>query len=116
MKIGFVIGLFVLFFFTSCERNISIDYQFTDRTVEHAQNVGDVSMVSTLDAIPAEAYVLRLNLFPFEDSRTGVCHLDSEALSLSRDFNNTFKTALENRAFIANGFHIDKIRKSNDKN
>jgi hypothetical protein len=65
-------------FFFNCEGDISIDYEFTDLTVEHAENTGDVPVINALDSIPAAAYVLRLNLFPVEVSRGRGRYLDTE--------------------------------------
>lgn len=62
----------------SCEGDISLDYEFTDLSVENAENTGGAPVVSPLDSISAASYVLRLNLFPVEVSRSRGRYLDAE--------------------------------------
>lgn len=62
----------------SCEGDISLDYKFTDLTVENAENTGEMPVVNTLDSIPAAAYVIRMNLFPEEVSRSRGRYFDTE--------------------------------------
>lgn len=45
---------------------------------ENAENTGAVPVVNTLDSIPASAYVIRLNLFPVEVSRSKGRYFDTE--------------------------------------
>ncbi len=75
---GFIFSGILMAVMLSCEGDISLDYKFTDLTVENAENTGDVPVVNTLDSIPAVAYVIRMNLFPEEVSRSRGRYFDTE--------------------------------------
>jgi len=72
-----ILILTVLFTLLSCEGDYSITYEFTGLSIEHAENTGEAPAVTNVDSIPANAYVLRLNLYPKELSRSGR-YLDRE--------------------------------------
>lgn len=55
----------------SCENDASISFRFTDLKLEHAINDSVYPTPTSLDSIPAEGYVLRMNLFPFESYNDG---------------------------------------------
>ncbi|NOQ72769.1 MAG: DUF5034 domain-containing protein [Crocinitomix sp.] len=71
------IGLLITLIF-SCEGDISLDYEFSDLTLENAENMGEQPVVNSLDSIPAAAYVIRMNLFPVEVSRSRGRYFDTE--------------------------------------
>lgn len=62
---------------SSCEGDIQMTYYYSGLEALHAQNLGDEPELTSLDSIPKEAYVLRLNLFPIESERDGR-YLDPE--------------------------------------
>lgn len=62
---------------SGCEGDYLITYRFTGLDAIHAENTGRLPAPTTLDTIPANAYVLRLLLFPEELSRKGR-YLDRE--------------------------------------
>jgi hypothetical protein len=68
---GCLVGLF------SCEGDIQMTYYYSGLEALHAQNTGEKPELTSLDSIPKEAYVLRLNLFPVESERDGR-YLDPE--------------------------------------
>ena len=43
--------------------DFSVKYEFTGMSVENAQNLGELPEPTSLDSIPAVAYVIRVNLF-----------------------------------------------------
>lgn len=69
--------IFAFLLLVSCEGDIYLKYHFSGLEIENADNSGEWPVVSSADSIRKEAYVLRLNLFPVEESRNGR-YLDPE--------------------------------------